>query len=251
MSSLFSKFFYGSSQIVSTLNDIDNINGVNTSEPSKVHSKTDITATSAEDKRDVLQLRLPAPQVPRMTISDTQEQDIPGEFPSVNGPQRVKKIVSSSSALTSTSTKATPLQKANKMRQKVTLQPGHSPRDWGNLKNSGADLRGVCDFRKYTLEELRQHKTENDAWTALNGTIYNITPYLKFHPGGEKELMRCAGRDGTKLFMATHGWVNYDIMLDKCAVGILISDTRTSEVLPVTNKKYKIEQYRKGCLNYY
>lgn len=27
-----------------------------------------------------------------------------------------------------------------------------------------------------------------------------MTPYLPFHPGGEKELMRVAGRDGTKLF---------------------------------------------------
>jgi cytochrome b involved in lipid metabolism len=53
---------------------------------------------------------------------------------------------------------------------------------------------------RYTLEELKQHKTEADAWTAIGGKVYNLTPYLKFHPGGVKDLMRCAGRDGTKLF---------------------------------------------------
>jgi hypothetical protein len=47
---------------------------------------------------------------------------------------------------------------------------------------------------------LWQHNTTTDAWSAFNGKVYNITPYLRFHPGGEKELMRCAGRDGTKLF---------------------------------------------------
>lgn len=48
--------------------------------------------------------------------------------------------------------------------------------------------------------ELRLHNKRDDAWAVFNGKVYNITPYLSFHPGGEKELMRVAGRDGTKLF---------------------------------------------------
>lgn len=47
---------------------------------------------------------------------------------------------------------------------------------------------------------LKEHRAKDDAWTAINGKVYNITPYLPYHPGGEKELMRVAGRDGTKLF---------------------------------------------------
>jgi cytochrome b involved in lipid metabolism len=35
---------------------------------------------------------------------------------------------------------------------------------------------------------------------AINGKVYNVTAYLPFHPGGEKEMMRGVGRDGTKLF---------------------------------------------------
>jgi cytochrome b involved in lipid metabolism len=31
--------------------------------------------------------------------------------------------------------------------------------------------------------------------------VFNITPYLKYHPGGVSELMRGAGVDATKLFM--------------------------------------------------
>ena len=34
----------------------------------------------------------------------------------------------------------------------------------------------------------------------LTGRVYNITPYMDFHPGGVPELMRAAGKDGTKLF---------------------------------------------------
>ena len=32
------------------------------------------------------------------------------------------------------------------------------------------------------------------------GKVYNITPYLEFHPGGVSELMRGAGKDSTDLF---------------------------------------------------
>ena len=52
--------------------------------------------------------------------------------------------------------------------------------------------------------ELRLHNKRDDAWAAFNGKVYNITPYLDFHPGGEKELMRVAGRDGTKLFCTSY-----------------------------------------------
>jgi cytochrome b involved in lipid metabolism len=60
--------------------------------------------------------------------------------------------------------------------------------------------QGVPQLGRYTLEDIRQHRTPDDAWTAIQGKVYNMTPYLKFHPGGVKDLMRCAGRDGTKLF---------------------------------------------------
>ena len=33
------------------------------------------------------------------------------------------------------------------------------------------------------------------------GTVYNVTPYMEFHPGGIPELMRGAGIDGTHLFI--------------------------------------------------
>ena len=49
---------------------------------------------------------------------------------------------------------------------------------------------------------LKQHNKKDDAWSAFNGKVYNITSYLPYHPGGEKELLRVAGRDGTKLFCA-------------------------------------------------
>jgi len=62
------------------------------------------------------------------------------------------------------------------------------------------------------------------AWSSYQGRVYNITPYLPFHPGGEGELRRAAGRDGEQLFVEVHPWVNWENMLGACVVGILVSE---------------------------
>jgi len=111
-----------------------------------------------------------------------------------------------------------------KKRQQVVLAPGHSPLDWAGLKSSGADLRGVDTLMRIPPSVLKMHNKKDDAWTAIDGKVYNVTPYLSFHPGGVKELMRVAGRDGSKLFALTHAWVNAEFMLDACMVGFLVSE---------------------------
>ncbi|KAL5486218.1 hypothetical protein ACEPAI_7263 [Sanghuangporus weigelae] len=112
-----------------------------------------------------------------------------------------------------------------KAREKVALAPGFGPLDWAALKSSGTDLRGVETLLRVTPSMLKAHNRKDDAWSAFFGKVYNITPYLPYHPGGEKELMRVAGRDGTKLFASTHAWVNVEFMLDACLVGFLVSES--------------------------
>lgn len=115
-------------------------------------------------------------------------------------------------------------------RKKVQLAPGHSPLDWAQLNQTAPreQLRGVPDqtpppsYVKVTKEQLKAHKFQHDCWTSINGKVFNITPYLNFHPGGVDEIMKCAGRDGTTLFNKYHRWVNADKMLEKCWIGMLV-----------------------------
>lgn len=44
--------------------------------------------------------------------------------------------------------------------------------------------------------------------------VYNLTPYMRFHPGGIPYLMMSAGGDCTDLFKEYHPWVNAHGMLD-------------------------------------
>ncbi|KAE9367012.1 hypothetical protein N431DRAFT_429774 [Stipitochalara longipes BDJ] len=117
-----------------------------------------------------------------------------------------------------------------KPRKKVLLTPGHSPLDWARLSSSpSANLRGLPPDTPYLkvppslLKQMTGRKGK-DAWTVLGGKVYNITPYAPYHPGGEPELMRAAGRDGSRLFGEVHPWVNWEGMLEGCLVGIAVEE---------------------------
>lgn len=59
----------------------------------------------------------------------------------------------------------------------------------------------MTQLGRFTLDELAQHNTKDDCWQAYGGKVYNVTPYLKYHPGGVPQLMKAAGKDGELAFM--------------------------------------------------
>lgn len=140
-----------------------------------------------------------------------------------------------------------------KPNRKVMLEPGHSPLDWARLcRTAPAEvLRGPdippgllrvtpSMLAKYGRPRKPRSKEKGGGvaedvekqemvWMALEGKVYNITAYIPFHPGGEGELLRAAGKDGTSLFMKTHSWVNVEGMLGGCLIGILVSEEEGPE----------------------
>ncbi|NXF43986.1 NB5R4 reductase, partial [Oceanites oceanicus] len=102
----------------------------------------------------------------------------------------------------------------------VPLKPGRSLMDWIRLTKSGKDLTGLKGrVIEVTEDELAKHNKKEDCWICIRGFVYNVTPYMEYHPGGEDELMKAAGTDGTDLFDQVHRWVNYESMLKECLVG--------------------------------
>eukprot|EP01071_Lankesteria_metandrocarpae_P008232 Lankesteria_metandrocarpae@DN4908_c0_g1_i1.p2 len=74
--------------------------------------------------------------------------------------------------------------------------------------------------RRISRAEVAEHCTESDCWTIINGKVYNLEPYLRFHPGGKKILVgQAAGRDCTSDFNAHHPWVNFELLLKDLYLG--------------------------------
>ncbi|OJK03060.1 hypothetical protein ASPACDRAFT_17661, partial [Aspergillus aculeatus ATCC 16872] len=151
--------------------------------------------------------------------------------PSAAASLRAPPSRSSPSSLAPTKLIAKPLSSSASNKNKHILQPGYSPLDWAALtSNPNNNLRGKNlppTLIRVTPSMLKAQNGRKgaDAWTSYQGKVYNITPYLPFHPGGKGELLRGVGKDSGQLFMEIHPWVNWDAILGECLVGILVAET--------------------------
>lgn len=108
---------------------------------------------------------------------------------------------------------------------KVPYEKGYSQMHWVRLTKSGANLSGRPAGSKLrtdiTPEEVAEHSTDEDGWTIFRGRVYNLSPYMKYHPGGQAILRKVLGKDCTELFNKYHAWVNAEALLGACQIGTI------------------------------
>ena len=51
----------------------------------------------------------------------------------------------------------------------------------------------------FSIEEVALHNSELDAWSVIEGKVYNITPFISMHPGGDK-IVKAYGTDITEVW---------------------------------------------------
>lgn len=76
----------------------------------------------------------------------------------------------------------------------------------------------------YTAEEIARHNREEDLWIVMNRKVYDLTKFLKEHPGGEEVLVELAGQDGTQCFDNIGHSTEATLLRDSFQIGE-ISDT--------------------------
>ncbi|KAI7880060.1 cytochrome b5 [Lichtheimia hyalospora FSU 10163] len=52
----------------------------------------------------------------------------------------------------------------------------------------------------FTYEEIAKHNKREDLWMVIEGKVYDITPFVDEHPGGEEVLIDEGAKDATGPF---------------------------------------------------
>ena len=64
------------------------------------------------------------------------------------------------------------------------------------------------NYKEYSTDEVKQHSTRDDCWVIISGEVYDLSKWIRFHPGGELPIRYLAGHDSTDVFKAFHpAWV--------------------------------------------
>ncbi|XP_059318197.1 delta(8)-fatty-acid desaturase-like [Lycium barbarum] len=99
----------------------------------------------------------------------------------------------------------------------------------------------MSDDKKYiTAEELKTHNKQDDLWISIQGKCYNVTDWVKEHPGGDIPIRSLAGQEATDAFIAFHPGTAYKY-LDKFFTGYYLKDYEVTEVS---------KDYRKLCTDF-
>eukprot|EP01083_Nonionella_stella_P022548 62360_1 len=85
---------------------------------------------------------------------------------------------------------------------------------------------------EYSMEDVKKHDSkENGVWIAMNGLVYDVTPFLPNHPGGAGFLLEVAGDDATHEFDAAVHSDSARIKSKELVIGKLKKDKTKKQAL--------------------
>lgn len=82
---------------------------------------------------------------------------------------------------------------------KVTASPKAS------AQTSNPSSAPITPASGYTMAQVTEHRSDASCWTAIDGSAYDLTTWIKEHPGGKSAILRICGKDGSKDYNSQHG----------------------------------------------
>ena len=88
-----------------------------------------------------------------------------------------------------------------------------------NLKRTKTDPD--TNLPLVSLDEVSEHSSQEDGWMVLYDRVYDVTAFLREHPGGEDVMIEYLGYDATFAFRGVGHSDDALEMLEEFLIGIL------------------------------
>lgn len=97
-------------------------------------------------------------------------------------------------------------------------QPPRIPAITGGAPTSTPTSTGSV----FTMMDVASHGSQSSCYTAIRGSVYDLTSFIEKHPGGAENIISICGKDGTKAFESQHGGrQKMESMLNSFKIGTL------------------------------
>jgi len=57
----------------------------------------------------------------------------------------------------------------------------------------------------YTLAQVSERNSAAECWVVIDGGVYDLTQWIRSHPGGSGAILNLCGKDGSASFTSQHG----------------------------------------------
>ncbi|PIA48809.1 hypothetical protein AQUCO_01300025v1 [Aquilegia coerulea] len=77
----------------------------------------------------------------------------------------------------------------------------------------------ASDPKTHSFEDVATHNQTKDCWLIISGKVYDVTPFMDDHPGGDEVLLAATGKDATNDFVDVGHSDSARDMMDKYYIG--------------------------------
>eukprot|EP01047_Picozoa_sp_COSAG01_P033737 COSAG01_NODE_2497_length_7572_cov_3.992908_2_plen_589_part_00 len=107
---------------------------------------------------------------------------------------------------------------------------GHQPLLGGGRSSDNRAL--------FTREQVAVHNTEDDCWLIIGRSVYDVSSFLRSHPGGVVPVLPFAGKDATAVFEELHDPAWLHEFGSRYHVGTVAADEAAAAVVgPVSSRR--------------
>lgn len=75
----------------------------------------------------------------------------------------------------------------------------------GSVVKPNITVETTTTAKTFTMAEVQKHNSASSCYTAVNGSVYDVTAWISKHPGGAKAITSMCGKDASDAFDKKHG----------------------------------------------